>query len=594
MRRWGAALLLVGATALVPRTAVAQLFGQWSWDAVAGVESRSYQTELDGVTLTDYTQRSFHLGLGLNGFIIHPAIARFRLALDGTLSNYSGTRAPDTNRWGIRGQLALLPYGRYPSNFFLSLNRYDYVLASDDPLATTGLADTTSSWGARIRLRGGIFRGLTAGTEQTDTSFVDPMVRDEVFRRQYLDWAGGSGRINHHYRLERRYRRYGRTRYTSDDYTLTMDEHGLVSDRWRWDLSGIGFHRSTDYESSSNTVDTGRLRNRFVYTTARKDLLDLSYTGGFSRSDGTPGTSQSHTGTVRYTWYTGKSLQVIPSVSYSLQLARDVTLTAPSAATNVVWTHTADSYDLTLNGGVGGSWIDVSWDDGRQKTTTFTWSLGGTVGSGNEDRIRAELDLYAASNELRTVGDPLLDLPDLGTGYERIGTQDSARARVTLRRRFARWHLSGYLEHRRRQQEATTLPTIEVDSDVASLTADGPRIGMMFNAGSTDGRSGEQRQNVDFYSASVHWSPLRYLSLRASYVSNRSRVELGPDVDRQRIEVTARLHYGRYALFAQAWDQRETVTSSPRRNRGLWLGLSARFAGWLPFVSAPQRRGIIR
>jgi hypothetical protein len=288
------------------------------------------------------------------------------------------------------------------------------------------------------------------------------------------------------------------------------------------------------------------------------------------------------------------SLQVIPYVSYTLQLARDVTLTAPSAGTDVVWTHMASSYDLTLNGGVGGSWIDVSWDEGSQKTTTFSWSLGGTVGSGNEDRLRAELELHAARNELRTVGDPLLDLPDLGTGYDRIGTQDAARARVTLRRRIARWHLSTYLEHRRRQQEATELPTIEVDSDVVSLTADGPRIGMMFNAGSTRGRSDQQRQNVDFYSASVHWSPLRFLVLRGSYLSNRSRVELGPDVDRKRIEASARLQYGRYALFAQIWDQRETVSSSPRRNRGILLGLSARFAGWLPFVSAPQRRGIIR
>ncbi len=594
MRRRGAALFLAGATALAPRVANAQLFGQWSWDAIVGLESRSYRTELDGETLTDYTQRSFRLGLGLNGFIIHPAIARFRLALDGTFSNYSGTRAPDTNRWGLHGQLALFPFGRYPSNFFLSLNRYDSVLSSDDPLATTGLADTTRSWGARIRLRGGLLRGLTAGTQRTDTSFLDPTVRDEVFSRQYLDWAGGSARINHHYRLERQYRQYGRTRYTTDDYTLTVDEHGLMSDHWRWDLSGVGFHRSTDYESSSNTVDTGRLRNRFVYTTPQKDLLDFSYTGGFSRDDSTGGSSQSHTGTVRYTWHATKSLQVIPSVSYTLQLTRNGTLTAPSAATDVVWTHMASLYDLTLNGGVGGSRIDVSWDEGDQKTTTFFWSAGGTLGSGNESRIRAELELYAARNELRTVGEPLLDLPDLGAGYDRIGTQDAARARFTLRRRFARWHLSGYLEHRRRRQEATGLSTIDVDSDVASLTANGPRIGMMFNAGSTRGRSDERRQDVDFYSASVHWSPLRYLVLRGSYLSNRSQVELGPDVDRKRIEASARLHYGRYALSLQIWDQKETVSSSPRRNRGLLLGFSARFAGWLPFVSAPQRRGIIR
>ncbi len=591
MRRWGAALLLVGATLLVPRDAAGQLFGQWSWDALVGLQQRSFLTEVEERTLTDYTERSFRLNLGMNGYIIHPAIARFRLGLDGLLSNYSGTTAPDNNRWGIRGQLALLPFGRYPSHFYLAHSRYDYVLNSDDPLATTGLADTTSSWGARIRFRGGIFRGLSAGTERTDTSFIDPAVRDEAFIRQYLDWSGASGRINHHYRLERQYRRYGRTRYTTDDYTLTVDEHGLLSDSWRWDLSGIGFHRSFDYEDTSNTVDTARLRSRFVYTTPRSDLVDLSYTGGLSRS--AERTTTTNTLVARYVWHAVSGVQVIPNVGYTLQQAGDTTVKAPTAGVSVSWNRASEGYDLSLNGGLSGARIDTSWEDGSQRTTVVAWSAGGTLGTGSEERLRAELDLALAHNELRTVGDALVELPGLGTEYERIGIQDGARARVTLRRQLRRWHLSTYLEHRRRKQESFQIVPVTVDSDILDVTLTGPHLGFTVDAGKTTGRS-EIRQDVRFFAASVHWAPLRYLTLRVNYNDNVSEVSQGPDVDRRRIEGTAQLHFGRYALLAQLWDQTENVEGSRRRTRGALLSFSARFAGWLPFVSAPQRRGTIR
>jgi len=592
VRRWLGTLLLLGATVFVPRDAAGQLFGQWSWDALLGLQQRSYLTEVEGRTLTDYTERSLRLDLGMNGFIVHPAIARFRLGLDTLLSNYSGTTAPDSDRWGLRAQLALLPFSRYPSHFHLAHSRYSYVLSSEDPLVTTGLADTTSTWGARIRFRGGLFRGLAAGTERTETSFVDPEVRDEVFVRQYLDWAGASGRINHHYRLERQYRRYGRTRYTTDDYTLTLDEHGLLSDRWRWDLSGIGFHRSFDYEDTANTAQSARLRSRFVYTTERRDLVDLSYTGGLSHADAGP-TANTHTLAARYVWHIGRALQLIPTASYTLQLAGDTSVHAPSMGIDLSWSHVRERYDLSLNGGLSGAWIDTSWDEGSQETTVVAWSAGGTVGTGTEEHLRAELDLALAHNELRTVGGALVELPDLGTEYERIETQDGARARLTLRRRFGRWRLSTYVEHRRREQESFRISPIRVDADVLDVTFTGPRVGFTLDAGKTRGRS-DLRQDVRFFAASLHWTPLRYLTLRASYHTNVSEVSQGPDVDRQRVEGTAQLRFGRYNLLAQLWDQAETVAGSRRRTRGALFALSARFAGWLPFVSAPQRRGVIR
>ncbi|NOZ77986.1 MAG: hypothetical protein GXP48_02155 [Acidobacteria bacterium] len=592
MRRWGATLLLLGATALVPRAAYAQLFGQWSWNALLSLEQRSFLTETKGSALTDYKERGFRLDLGMNGFIIHPAIARFRLGLDTLVSNYTGTAAPDNKRWGLHAQLTLLPYSRYPTYFHLTRTRYNYTLNSEDPLATTGLADTTRNWGARIRFRGGLLRGLAASTDRTDTSFVDPAVRNEVFLRQYLDWAGASGRINHHYRLERQYRRYGRTRYTTDDYTLTVDEHGLLSDRWRWDLSGVGFHRSFDYENTNNTVDTARLRNRIVYTTHRDDLIDLSYTGGFSHAKAGR-TATTNAVTARYVWNAASGLQVTPTVSYSVQHAGDTTVNAPATGVSLSWSHIADRYDLSLNGGLSGAWIDTSWNDGSQKTTVMAWTAGSTVGTGSEDHVRAELDLSLAHNELRTVGDALVELPDLGTEYERIGLQNSFRSRLTLRRRIRRWHLSTYLEHRHREQESARINPVRVSSNILDVTLSGPGIGFTLDTGKTQGRSGFQ-QDVSFFAANIHWMPLRYLTLRSTYLTNVSNVSQGPDIHLQRIEGTAQLHFGRYTLDAKLWDQTETIEGSLQRTRGVLLTFSARFAGWLPFVSAPQRRGIIR
>lgn len=592
MRRWPVAWLLLGALVLVSRGAAAQLFGQWSWDGVLGLDNRSYRTEVDGRTQTDYRERSLRLDFGLNGFVIHPSIARFRLGLDTTASNYAGTAAPDSKRWGLDFRLNLFPTGRFPSQLFAAVTRYDYVLDADDPLATTGLADAISTWGARIRLRGGILRGLTAGTEHASTSFVDPDVRDEIFLRQYLDWAGASGRISHHHRLERDYRRYGRTRFSTDDYTLTVDEHGLLSDSWRWDLSGIGFRRTVGFEDVADTVDTARLRSRFVYTTRRKDLLDLSYTGGLSRT-GTAGSIVTNGVTARYIWQATPELQLTPTAGYTVQSGGDTSVKAPSAGIDFSWNRNSNSFELAVNGGVGAAWIDAGTADGSRRTTNLTWSLGGTAARGTEQTLRTEVDVALTHNELRTVGEAIGELPDLGTGFESLGTQDAARARLTVRRQLGRWRLGAYAERRHREQDRLQLERITFDSDLFDISLSGPRIGFSLDAGTTRGRS-DVRQEVRFAAASFQWSPTRLLSLRFSYNQNRNDVAQGPQVDRDRIEGTARMAFGRYALIAQVWDQKETVSESQRTTRGVLLSLSARFGGWLPFVSAPQRRGVIR
>jgi len=570
----------------------AQLFGQWSWDALVGYEQRSFQTEIEGEQMSDYGERSFHLGLGVNGFIVHPAIAEFRIDLDTLFSQFSGRLNPDSRRWSLRSRLSLFPHGPYPSHYYYSHSRFDYVSGGDDPLVTTGMADTSSSWGARLRMRSGPLRGLSLGLEENSTSFLEPGLKDEIFSRQHLDWAGAGERLSHHYRLERQYRRYGRRRYETEDTTLTVDEHGDLSPSWRWDLSGLAFARNYNYDAEANSVNSARIRSRWIWTTPRDDLLDLSCTGGLSESSNSSRMS-SGSFLARYVWYGGSNLQIIPNIGYTVQKSGDADLRSPGAGLALSWAHTAGIFDIGLNGGLSASWIEVEDQGGRENTDLIGWNAGVSIGCGSEEKLRTGIEIALIHNKLRSIGEGIPGLPDNGAGMERIGVQDAFRARLSLARRIRRWRLTLFGEIRNRKQEAFQTDPVSVDSSLFDFTVTGPKTGMTLNAGSTEARS-QDEQKVDFFAASLHYRPTGGLSLRLGFLDNNRMLRDAPDVDRRRVEVAAQWVYGRVASALSWWRQEEVLSSRFRENRGFSFSISTRFDGWLPFLSAPQRRGVIR
>jgi len=553
---------------------------------------RSFQTEIEGEKMSDYGERSLHLGLGINGFIVHPAIAEFRLDLDTLFSSYSGRLNPDSGRYALRGRLGLFPHSSHPSHYYFSYSRFDYVEGGEDPLTTTGLADTSSSWGARFRLRSGALRGLSLGLEESRTSFLEKGVRDEIFARQYLDWAGAGSKLSHHYRLERQLRRYGRRLYETEDTTLTVDEHGNLSSSWRWDLSGLAFNRDYSYEGRDSSVQNARFRSRWVWTTPRQDLLDLSCTGGLSSGSDSSGISSAGL-LARYVWYEKHDLQIIPNIGYTIQSSDETDLSSREAGLGLSWAHTTRGFDIGLNGSVSTSRIDVDSRIGREQSDLIGWNAGASVGFGSEEKLRTALEVSLIHNKLRNVGRGLPELPDNGAGLERIGVQDVFRARVSLVRRIRRWRLSCFGEVRSREQEEFQLHPVSVDSLLLDLTLDGPRTGLTLNTGSTRAHAQDEQQ-VDFFAASLNYRPTAGLALRLGFLDNTSSFRDAPDVDRRRVEVMAQWTYGRVAAAFSWWQQEEVLSGRLRENRGLNFSVSTRFDGWLPFLSAPRRRGVIR
>src|SRR6266498_3290727 len=65
--------------------AAAQEFGQWSWDGSVSAAIRKYADRIEE-TQQKSTQNDYRLGLGVQGFVLHPAIAAFRVGVDGALS----------------------------------------------------------------------------------------------------------------------------------------------------------------------------------------------------------------------------------------------------------------------------------------------------------------------------------------------------------------------------------------------------------------------------------------------------------------------------------------------------------------------------
>ena len=87
-------LLILGAA-----QAFGQRYGQWSWDALLGIEGRRSSNLINGERVSDYGSRELRLSLGLNGFVLSPAVARFRLRFDTWFTDFGQGSGTDSTRW---------------------------------------------------------------------------------------------------------------------------------------------------------------------------------------------------------------------------------------------------------------------------------------------------------------------------------------------------------------------------------------------------------------------------------------------------------------------------------------------------------------
>lgn len=600
MSAWRSVLPVVGWACILLAVAPleAQQFGQWSWNAVIGAEGRDTENSTGGEATSTYGTQSILVGLGINGFIVHPAVARFNLRLDTWLTQYSDGVGTDNSKFGGRFDLGLLERGTMPIRLYFGKAQYQYSeLTSDDPTTLLGgLPESTTNWGGRLRVRRGVLRGLLVGVDASDLEFRDPGARPESNERLFADWGRSTGNIQHHLHLVRETRDYSRVNYALETTTLTWEEHGTVAPTWRWDLSGVGIGRRTQFEGVGSTESTtARLRNRFIHEFEGGDTLDLGYGFGYASAGGGD-SAMDHSIDARYRRRLVTGWEVAPYVAVTL---RDVgegsaSIVQGGASVNRTWASGPWSGSFSGTGALGRN--SLSGEAGGSQSF-WTTSVSGLVSHGVTSGLRKEIEIGFSRNEVRSVGEGDADLPDLGVGFAAAGTQDMSRARLSLFHDWRGGGVSGWAEWRSRRT-GSTFDGLDLRADDLLATAQFRlnRFSVVANAGRTEIDTLQQSgQELTYIGGSVTWNPWRSLRVTTSYRQDVRRLDLVPDVDSDRLQATVEFRLGRLSVQGQLFRYDERPTGGlERRNQGIFWSVRRNLAGWLPWVTGPQRRGVIR
>lgn len=575
-----------------------QSFGQWWWDASVGFAERSYENLIDGERQSRFDQRDLKLSLGVNGYVLHPAIAQFRLGVDAFLSQIESGRVFKSNRTGYDASLSLFPQSYYPSRVWVRREIFSYAnLSEDDPWTLFGVADTSTTWGGRFRLRRGPLHGTLFGFERTELAFLEADARNRIHEREFVAWSGdGKGR-QRHLRLERSLENFGVSDFQLQTTTLTFDQRQQVGPDWRWDLSGVALDRGIGVAGGGEVgVQSGHLHSSWVRNAAKSDdLLTLIYDGGFA--SGGSDTVQTHLATARYLWRRAKHWEFTPFFRLGYQEATDETIQSPQLGISTNWRRSHQSLDMSVSGAV--SYLALRRSGGRSSgtDTLVAVSADSSLGHGDENRLREELELSLTRNNLRLAGETLNALPDLGVPLAGTGTQDVNRVRLTFKRRWGSRLATAYGDWAHRSAAGMRSET-DFDLEVVTynLQFTGARFGWLATAGQTvldAARTGNQKSNFESISAS--YRPVRRLSLNASYRTDDRRLLLSPNIEGERAEAGLDLSFGAYRLQAKYFESNERLLGgSERTNRGITVNLSRRLAGWLPIVTGNRRRGVIR
>ncbi len=596
--RTGLAVLGLAGGLLWGAPAAAQDSGQWWWDASVGLAQQNHENLLDGSTSSEYDQTDLKVGVGLNGFIVHPAVAEFRIGVDALLSQYDNSRDLDTDQWGARADLDLFSRGGYPTRLFYGRQIYDYSVSADEsPFTRLGAIDTGTHWGGSFRMRKGPLRGLLLGGERSEFEFLSPATERETRERDYMDWSRTMGSFQHHVRLERRLQEFGTVDLDLDDFTLNIEERADLGTDWTWEMSAAGIRRKIESDTTGEfETDNYGLRNRFLHDVRGRDSLELRANSDLFRPEASP-SSDSHALSVFYHWRPQQEWEIAPFVQYAYQSSGDMTQNSPRAGVSVSWKRARRSLDTLLSGRTSYGFSERSGPDDTGDDSQFAYGLSGSLGHGEVKGLRKGLEFELVHNELRFVREPIFEIPDLSLSRFGLGTDDLARGRVTLSHRWDSSGVTTWGEWSLRQSE-DSLRNLDTEAETVRGTLDLTLRGLQLqvNAGDTSvtqDRLGDQE--IRFHGVSVGWRARNYLTVRSSYRQDTRELTLVPDVDSDRLEIGFDLRFGRLSVNALIFDNTDVVSGARERtDRGVIWSVNTRFAGWLPIVTGTDRRGVIR
>jgi len=581
-----------------PAPATAQEFGQWSWEALASFGGRSRDNFVDDESGGRYRENTLGLSLGMNGFIVHPAISRFRLGADLQFIRTDSGQSLDTNRTGLQGNFEFLPRGPHRGSLYINRQLYDYGgSAVDDPFTLLSIPDTLTTWGGRFRAARGFLAGSLLGFDRSAISFIEPGVNQQVYDRQFYDWSRDTSDFSHHVRLEHRYRDLGTVDLNYDELRLNIDERGDFSPAWHWTLTGSGVRQDSEsFGMAPQRIDDYQLRSRLTHDIRERDLVEFFYEFGLTEPDTQPST-ESHGLSVAYKWRPHPMWNIGPVASYATISSDLQDVRAPRAGLVVGWDWAPQPWNLGFV--ARGSYGFLERDAGGmiQKEHQSAGSFVGTVGHGTMEGLRKELEVELVRDRLRVTQTQLVTPPGLGLPLPGLGTEDLERGRITLGHRWDSQFINAWGDWTRRRSDVLfTGEAIATETLTATLQYGAHRFDIKANIADTDvTEDALTRQNIRSLGLGASWRPWRGVSVHGSYRVDQRHIALAPDVDGTQLEAGVRWQVGLFYLDFTLLESTQAFSGNPEtRVRGITGNLTRRFGGWLPIVSGPERRGVIR
>ncbi len=573
--------------------------GRWWWDTAIGAGQQRTSNRVGGVKALGYNQQDLRVSLGINGYIVHPMIAGFRVDTDWFLTRIDGGSDLDTDRIGLGAELNVLPRSAYPFSLYFRRKHFDYSGIANDPVSSLrGAPDISTRWGGRMRFRKGAVKGTLLGFEHTDLDFIDPEARQEVDHRQFVDWARPGDTSRHRIRLERRYHEFGTVDLNTDDLTLRIEERRWLTPLWRWELNGDGISRETSSATWSDlTVNDYRLANRFKGDVRQRDVLDIILALGLTENSLAPSTDAQR-GAVFYRWRKFQAWEIAPFVQYDRQSQDDRSLSSPRAGLSASWSGGKPGFDTQVTARTSFGTIRDQDAGSSVSDRRLAYGMTASFAHGDPGVLRKSAELEWSFNEFRVRRERVVGLPDLGLSGTSLGSDDFYRARFDLSRAFDSRSIRGWGEWSR---QSGTRDVFGSGQERETWRGGAQWSVRDFNLQGDAGRtiidptvlSAEQR--IRFATLLATWRPLRYLSFQGMYRLDQRRLDTFSDIDGTNVEAKMILQFGLLSLDTSISERTENpVNGDTRRNRTVRWALTSRFGGWLPVVTGTRRRGVIR
>lgn len=591
-------LAVVLSILLSPQIVPAQEYGRWWWEVTAGLAQRNTENIRESETTSSIGQSELRVSTALNGFIVNPAIASFRVVLDSLLTRVGSDRSVASNRFGLGGEISGLPRGKFPFRLY-ARNRF-FSFDDDqmtDPVILLRQPDRGFDWGGGFQVRGGAFRGIRLSVDQSNTYFEDSAVGTEKRARQSLEWQRGGRRLRHRWRLENNDWNSALSPLGIGGTKILVEESAVLGADWLWETNATGQRRRLTYNGNDpSTTDFIDIRNRCFWRAPDADELELHYDVRRMSVGSARGTTSNQVG-ASYRWHAANHWQVTTTAQVNHASSGDSSTLAPRLGLGANWQWTGPAVQLTLSPAASYGRPKFDAPGSTYEQSILNLSVLGVVASGETRGLRKEFEVELSRNDLKLVAEPIEELPDLGISTAGVGVLDWIRGRLTLRHHWDGSRFDSSAEWRRIEQSgAPETGGFTSENLTGNLQFTGRSGSVTASIGRAEASNGPGLEQLTaYYTAGAVYRPWRYLQLRAWYGKTRRQVLLAPDIDGVNYSLGLRYRWGRVYLSGEYFDISDrSAGSSQFTSRGFQLTLSSEFSGLLPVRSILERRGVIR